>query len=277
VQLSGATQQMARGNYDVQLDIRRKDELGTLAKDFDHMASEVKRSSQLQRDLLANVSHDLRTPLTLIKGYAETVRDLTGDDKVRRDEQMNIIVDETDRLSALVNSVMELSKVTSGAEKCERVHFDMAQLCEEVSERYEGICAQNGWQLILDVDEAQPLPVWADPAMMERVLHNLLGNAMHHIGPDGIFILRAKPCEEGCRVEVEDHGEGIKAEDLPYIFDRYYRSRSDAGKVGTGLGLSITKAIFRQHGFRFGVESTVGQGTVFWFIMTDAPQPQNQP
>jgi signal transduction histidine kinase len=113
--------------------------------------------------------------------------------------------------------------------------------------------------------------------MMERVLHNLLGNAMHHIGPDGIFILRAKPCEEGCRVEVEDHGEGIKAEDLPYIFDRYYRSRSDAGKVGTGLGLSITKAIFRQHGFRFGVESTVGQGTVFWFIMTDAPQPQNQP
>jgi signal transduction histidine kinase len=189
---------------------------------------------------------------------------------------MNIIVDETDRLSALVNSVMELSKVTSGAEKCERVRFDMAQLCEEVSERYEAICAQNGWQLILDLDEYQALPVYADPAMMERVLHNLLGNAMHHIGPDGVFILRAKRCDEGCRVEVEDHGEGIKAEDLPYIFDRYYRSRSDAGKVGTGLGLSITKAIFQQHGFRFGVESTVGKGTVFWFIMTDIPQPPSE-
>jgi signal transduction histidine kinase len=276
VQLSGAAQQMARGNYDVQLDIRRKDELGTLAQDFDHMASEVKRSLQLQRDLLANVSHDLRTPLTLIKGYAETVRDLTGDDKTRRDEQMNIIVDETDRLSALVNSVMELSKVTSGTEKCERVRFDMAQLCEEVSERYEGICAQNGWQLILDVDEYQTLSVWADPAMMERALHNLLGNAMHHIGADGIFILRAKRCDGGCRVEIEDHGEGIKAEDLPYIFDRYYRSRSDAGKVGTGLGLSITKAIFQQHGFRFGVESTVGKGTIFWFIMTDMPKPPKE-
>ena len=216
----------------------------------------------------ANVSHDLRTPLTLIKGYAETVRDLTGDDKKHRDEQMNIIVDETDRLTALVSSVMELSKVTSGALKCEKVHFDMGQLCDEVSERYDAVCAQNGWQLKLEIPDEE-LPVCADPDMMQRALHNLLGNAMHHIGEDGIFVLRALRCPEGVRVEVEDHGPGISAEDLPYIFDRYYRSRSDAGKQGTGLGLSITKAIFQQHGFRFGVHSTVGKGTVFWFIMTD--------
>lgn len=270
-QMSAAARQMAQGNFDITVDSRRRDELGTLAQDFEHMAREVKRASQLQRDLLANVSHDLRTPLTLIKGYAETVRDLTGDDKPRRDEQLNIIVDETDRLSALVNSVMELSKVSSGAEKCEPVRFDMVQLCEEVSERYEGVCVQNGWQLVLDVPADEPLNVWADPAMMERALHNLLGNAMHHIGPDGVFILRAQRCAGSCRVEVEDHGAGIAADDLPYIFDRYYRSRSDAGKVGTGLGLSITKAIFQQHGFRFGVDSTVGAGTTFWFIMIDRP------
>ena len=216
---------------------------------------------------LANVSHDLRTPLTLIKGYAETVRDITGDDKAHRDEQMNIIVDEADRLTALVSSVMELSKVTSGAEKCEKVHFDMGQLCDEVSERYDAVCAQNGWQLKLELPDEE-LPVYADPNMMQRALHNLLGNAMHHMGADGIFVLRAAPSAEGVRVEVEDHGPGIAAEDLPYIFDRYYRSRSDAGKQGTGLGLSITKAIFQQHGFRFGVQSTVGKGTTFWFIMT---------
>lgn len=273
-QLSGAARQMARGNYNITVDVHRNDELGTLAQDFEHMAREVSRASQLQRDLLANVSHDLRTPLTLIKGYAETVRDLTGEDKARRDEQMNIIVDETDRLSALVNSVMELSKVSSGTEKCEPVRFDMAQLCEEVSERYEAVCAQNGWQLVLDLPGSEPLNVWADPSMMERALHNLLGNAMHHIGPDGIFILRAQRCPEGCRIEVEDHGAGIAAVDLPYIFDRYYRSRSDAGKVGTGLGLSITKAIFQQHGFRFGVDSIEGAGTTFWFIMKDGPAPQ---
>ena len=92
-----------------------------------------------------------------------------------------------------------------------------------------------------------------------------------HIGKDGIFILRAFRCSEGVRVEVEDHGPGIAATDLPYIFDRYYRSRSDAGKQGTGLGLSITKAIFQQHSFRFGVQSTVGKGTIFWFVMSDLP------
>ena len=269
-QLSSAARQMALGNYAVQVDSSRRDELGDLAQDFNHMASEVQHTAQMQRDLLANVSHDLRTPLTLIKGYAETVRDLTGDDKAHRDEQMNIIVDETDRLTALVSSVMELSKVTSGADRCERVNFDMGQLCDEVSERYDAICAQNGWQLKLELPDEE-LPVYADPDMMQRALHNLLGNAMHHIGPDGIFILRAFRCTEGVRVEVEDHGPGIAAADLPYIFDRYYRSRSDAGKQGTGLGLSITKAIFQQHGFRFGVQSTLGKGTIFWFIMNDLP------
>ena len=269
-QLSSAARQMAMGNYAVQVDSTRNDELGTLARDFNHMAAEVQHAAQMQRELLANVSHDLRTPLTLIKGYAETVRDLTGDDKAHRDEQMNIIVDETDRLTALVSSVMELSKVTSGADRCQRVHFDMGQLCDEVCERYDAVCAQNNWQLKLELPDRE-LPVYADPEMMQRALHNLLGTAMHHIGADGIFILRAAPCTEGVRVEVEDHGPGIPPEDLPYIFDRYYRSRSDAGKQGTGLGLSITKAIFQQHGFRFGVQSTVGKGTTFWFIMNDLP------
>ena len=274
-QLSGAARQVAQGNYAVHVETRRNDELGDLAQDFNHMAQEVQYAAQMQRDLLANVSHDLRTPLTLIKGYAETVRDITGDDKAHRDEQMNIIMDEADRLTALVSSVMELSKVTSGTERCVRVHFDMAQLCDEVSERYDAVCTQNGWKLELQLPDEE-LPVYADPDMMQRALHNLLGNAMHHIGPDGLFVLRAFRCPEGVRVEVEDHGPGIQAEDLPYIFDRYYRSRSDAGKQGTGLGLSITKAIFQQHGFRFGVQSTVGKGTVFWFLMTDAAPDENR-
>ena len=266
-QLSRAAREMAGGNYDVRVEpTRSSEELLQLSEDFNHMASEVKKAAQLQRDLLANVSHDLRTPLTLIKGYAETVRDITGENPDRRTEQLNIIVDETDRLSGLVNSVMELSKVSSGVEKPQMVLFDMAQLCEEVAERYEAVCAQNGYTLKLEADA--PCLVGADPAMMERVLHNLLGNAMHHIGEDGVFVLRCIPrAEGGARIEVEDHGEGIAAADLPYIFDRYYRSRSDAGKVGTGLGLSITKAIFQSHGCRFGVNSTPGAGTTFWFTL----------
>ena len=182
-QLSRAARQMAKGNYAVQVESRRSDELGDLAQDFNHMAEEVQRAAQMQRDLLANVSHDLRTPLTLIKGYAETVRDLTGDDKAHRDEQMNIIVDETDRLTALVSSVMELSKVTSGADRCERVNFDMGQLCDEVSERYDAICAQNGWQLKLELPDEE-LPVYADPDMMQRALHHV------RVGVDGQLLVR---------------------------------------------------------------------------------------
>lgn len=269
-QLSHATRKIAEGDYSVRVNVPETDEIGLLAADFNHMAGEVSRSAQLQRDLLANVSHDLRTPLTLIKGYAETVRDLTGSDAEKRTAQLDVIVDETDRLSALVNSVMELSKVSCGTDKPDLVEFDMAQLCDEVAQRYEGVCAQNGYILSLELPENVCCNVYADPAMMERVLHNLLGNAMHHIGADHTFILRAIPKgSRVTRIEIEDHGNGISKEDLPYIFDRYYRSRSDAGKVGTGLGLSITKAILQSHGFRFGVDSTVGQGTCFWFEATD--------
>ena len=266
-QLSSGAKEIAAGNYDIQLPVVHHDEIGQLAEDFNHMAAEVKRSAQLEKDILANVSHDLRTPLTLIKGYAETVRDLTGTDAEKRTEQCNIIVDETDRLSALVNSVMELSKVQSGAEKPNLIDFDMGELCFEVAGRYDALCDQNHWHLELQADEAAP--VRADPAMMERVLHNLLGNAFHHIGADGQVMLRVLPQANGCRVEIEDHGPGIPPEDLPYIFDRYYRTRQDSGKVGTGLGLSITKAILQQHSFAFGVNSAIGQGSTFWFVMRD--------
>ena len=265
--LSNGAQEIAAGNYDVQIKVEHHDEIGRLAEDFNHMAAEVKRSAQLEKDILANVSHDLRTPLTLIKGYAETVRDLTGSDDAKRTEQCNIIVDETDRLSALVNSVMELSKVQSGAEKPSLVSFDMSELCCEVAGRYDALCDKNHWRLELLADDV--CMVSADPAMMERVLHNLLGNAFHHIGADGTVVLRAIPKEHGCRIEVEDHGPGIPPEDLPYIFDRYYRARQDSGRIGTGLGLSITKAILQQHGFAFGVDSAVGRGSTFWFEMVD--------
>ena len=265
--LSNGAKEIASGNYDVQIKVERHDEIGRLAEDFNHMAAEVKRSAQLEKDILANVSHDLRTPLTLIKGYAETVRDLTGSDDAKRTEQCSIIVDETNRLSTLVNSVMELSKVQSGAERPNLVDFDMSDLCFEVAGRYDALCDKNHWQLDLQANE--PCPVSADPAMMERVMHNLLGNAFHHIGADGVVVLRAIPQEKGCRIEIEDHGPGIPPEDLPYIFDRYYRARQDSGRTGTGLGLSITKAILQQHGFAFGVDSAVGRGSTFWFEMKD--------
>ncbi len=264
-EISSAAREMARGNYKVRVQKTTNDEIGTLADDFNTMANEVARTAELQRELIANVSHDLRTPLTLIKGYAETVRDLTGDNVEKRTAQLDIIVDETDRLSVLVNGVMELSKYAAGNQKINPVPFDLAQLCEEVAQRYEDICAKNNYQLVLKTDAA--CPVTADPDMLSRVIHNLLSNAIAHIGADGWVQLSALPQADGTvRVEIADHGTGIAEDDLPYIFDKYYRARADAGKIGTGLGLSITKAILIQHGFAFGVQSQKDAGSTFWFI-----------
>ncbi|MGD9559079.1 MAG: sensor histidine kinase [Oscillospiraceae bacterium] len=262
--LSAATREMARGNYDVQVETHSNDEIGELARDFNAMATEVKRSADLQRDLIANVSHDLRTPLTLIKGYAETVRDLSGDDPEKRTEQLNVIVDEADRLSALVGSVMELSRVSSGNERPEPMRFDLGQLCDELADRYGEWCRQRGYRFEFFGEE--DCEVYADPALLERALRNLLGNAINHVGDDGFIGLKVFKTEHSTvRVEVADHGPGITAEDMPHLFERYYRSRADTGKPGTGLGLSIVKAIFVAHGFTYGVESQPGAGATFWF------------
>ena len=261
--LSRAAGEMAKGNYDVRVNVKGHDEIGVLAQEFNTMAAEVARTAQLQRDLIANISHDLRTPLTLIKGYAETVRDLTGDNPEKRGAQLGVIVDEADRLSALVNSVMELSKYSSGTEKPNLVSFDFAQLAEEIAYKYTDICEKNGYSL--QVETAQECPVLADADMMSRVLHNLLANALHHVGADGYIGLRVLKQGACVRVEVADHGEGIPPSDLPYIFDKYYRTRASEGKIGTGLGLSITKAILISHGYNFGVQSKLGEGSVFWF------------
>ena len=265
VETSEAAHSLSRGQYEIPPHGCEYREMAELNGTLVYAAKELSQVENLQHELIANISHDLRTPLTLIKGYAETVRDLTGDNKEKRDEQLSVIVDETDRLSGLVNSVMELSKYSSGTEKLNPVQFDLAQLCDEVAYRYQNICEQSGYTLT--VDAADPCTVTADPDMMSRVVHNLLANAIHHIGPDGCVALRVKPQPDAAvRVEIEDHGAGIAREDLPYIFDKYYRSRADAGKVGTGLGLSITKAILINHGFPFGVDSEPGKGSIFWFV-----------
>lgn len=262
--LSKATKEISGGNYDVNVVPSSSDEIGELTRDFNQMVKEVKRSSELQRDLIANVSHDLRTPLTLIKGYAETVRDLTGDDPRKREEQLSVIVDETDRLTALVGSVMEFSRISSGHEKPHAVRFDLAQLCDELAYRYELVAKKRGYNFVFEGDE--PCEIQADPMLVERALRNMLDNAMNHAGEDMYVGLEVKPTGKGSvRVEVKDHGKGIAPEDLPYLFDRYYRSRADAGKTGTGLGLSITKAIFGASGFDYGVESKPGEGATFWF------------
>ncbi len=263
--LSKASHAMAKGDYSVQVHTHRTDEFGQLTDEFNKMAKEVHRSANLQSELLANVSHDLRTPLTLIRGYAETIRDITGANEEKRKEHLNVIIDETDRLTTLVNSILELAKVSTGVEKYTPAPIALAPFFVEIAARYQGVCVQNDWKLALELAD-KSLCIYADHDMMERALDNLLGNAMHHIGEDKTFVLRAYQTSPTlCRIEIEDHGKGISPEEREALFERYYRSRDNKGKQGTGLGLSIARAIFKQHGFAFGVDSTPNKRTVFWF------------
>ncbi len=268
--LSTAAKEIAKGRYEIQLPVNSKDEIGDLTHDFNIMAYEVNKADQLQRDLISSISHDLRTPLTLVKGYAETIRDLSGDNKPKRDSQLNIIINETDRLSALVNSVLQLGKISSGVQKPKLECFDILDLADQLLNRYGDNAKKQGYSIELvlpNTNMNNELLVMADASLIERVFHNLISNAISHIGSDNKVIVQLTDMGDNVLVEVIDHGNGIAKDEIPKIFDRYYRARQNNGKVGTGLGLSIVKAILQSHNFNFGVNSIVSQGASFWFYV----------
>ncbi len=265
-ELGKATKQVANGNYDIMLDTERDDELGDLAGDFSVMTNELKRSSKLKDELLGNISHDLRTPLTLIKGYAETIRDFTGEVEEKRNEQLDIIIAEADRLSGFISNVMELSKQNSGETPLERVRFDLCKFLEEIVFREKRMAELKGVTINLSLPPTE-VYINADPRQLDSAVHNLIENAVTHVGEDKIVIVGCEPTAEITRVYIEDHGKGIGKQDINYIFDRYYRARADRGESGSGLGLAIVKSTFVQHGYNFGVDSSLGKGSTFWFTV----------
>ena len=273
-QLSSAARQMAMGNYAVQVDTRRSDELGDLAQDFNHMANEVQRSSQMQRDLLANVSHDLRTPLTMMKAYAEMIRDLSGNNPVKREQHLNIIIEETDRLTQIVNDMLDLSKLESGAQKLDYSTFDIAQCMAEIVHRYEGVSERMGYQIHLTLDE--PCMVRCDESKIDRVIGNLINNAINYTSKEDkqVFVTQ-RNLPQCVRIEVRDTGDGIEEDKIKLIFDKYYRSENHKREVvGTGLGLSIVKEILKMHNYNYGVNSKLGEGSTFWFEIRDIVPPE---
>ena len=262
--LSNATKEIAKGNYDVKVELNTEDEMGQLAHDFNLMTEEIKRSQELQRELIASISHDLRTPLTIIKGYAESIKDITGDNKPIRDQQLQTIIDEADRLSGMVGSSLEYAKLKQGAYKLNIVQFDIVDMCQEIVDLYSHKAEEENKSITYSGPES--VYVFADPQLMERVLHNFVSNAILHTPENTRVTIAIKIGENGkIRISVYDSGEGIKKEDIPHLFDKYYRARKGEGGTGTGLGLAIVKSIMENHNFQYGVNSGEGLGTEFWF------------
>ncbi|MCQ2417054.1 MAG: HAMP domain-containing histidine kinase [Oscillospiraceae bacterium] len=266
VRVTKDAEQLAHGKYDIRFNGNGYDEAEKLAETLTYASHEINRVDIMQRDLIANASHDLRTPLTMLKGYAEMIRDISGDNPEKRNKHLQVIIEETDRLQALVNDILDLSKLENGRMTLAETEFDMELRLKEITERYRGLSDFSGYHFSLETDGEAI--VFCDAGKIEQVICNLINNAVNYTGEDKQIFIQMQHVDEGIRISVKDTGKGMDQETLSRIFDKYYRSENyKRSVVGTGLGLSIVKAILRLHDYAFGVDSTIGKGSTFWFII----------
>ncbi len=240
------------------------DEIGRLAKRMNEMGEALMRNEVLQKEIIANVSHELRTPLTLIRGYAETLRDVTGENPDKRKKHLDIIVEESERLSNIVEDILNLSQLQSGALTLEKESFSLKEMLLKIREHYELQEEKRTFQMKGAIELKENL--LGDKKKIEQIFYNLIDNAFRHTREDDLVEVVVTQQIDRVKIEVMDHGEGIAKEDQEHIFERYYRGKRADGKKskGTGLGLAIVKSIMDLHQMPFGVESELGEGTTFW-------------
>ena len=260
--MSRSARKLAKGDYNAEFAGGGYREAEELAEALSYAAEELAKTDNLQKELVANISHDLRTPLTMIKGYSEVMRDIPGENNP---ENVQVIIDETERLTELVNDMLDLSKIRAGTRKPEIETFDLTETVRTVLTRYEKLTEKDNYKIIFNADEN--VCVTADRTMILQVIYNLVNNALNYSGEDKTVSIDQSVWDNRVRISVIDTGSGIAEEDIPYIWDRYYKVDKvhKRAKVGTGLGLSIVKGILEAHGAAYGVESKVGEGSNFWF------------
>lgn len=266
--ITKSAENLAKGDLNTKFDGTGYLEAQKLADTLMYAEKELSRVDTMQRDLIANVSHDLRTPLTMLKAYAEMIRDLSGDNPVKRNEHLEIIINETDRLSAMVNDILDLSKLESGKQKLNLSEFEISSKLNEIIGRFKGISDKMGYHIHFTPDTERM--VCCDVVKIEQVIYNLINNAINYTGVDKQVYVRQINKPDGVLIEIEDTGDGIEEDKIKLIFDKYYRSENHKREVvGTGLGLSIVKAVLKLHGYDYGVKSTIGKGSIFWFKIND--------
>lgn len=249
-------------------------EFDELAKALNHSADELEKTEKLRRDFLANVSHDLRTPLTMVKAYAEMIRDISGKDEKKRNEHCRVIIDEVDRLTLLVNDLLDLSKLQAGTREPEFVRVNLSDMVKNVMERFSILSAQDGYDFVLELQG--DCFVMCDERMVEQIFYNLIGNAVSYTGDDKKVTVKVFKAGDNVRAEISDTGRGIAPSERDKIWDRYYRSsQAKRAVVGSGIGLSIVKNLLILHSAEYGIDSVVNNGATFWFELPFAPEPDS--
>ena len=263
--INNSAKRLAAGEYGIVFTSGHYTEINDLADTLTGASIELEKSDLMQKDLIANVSHDLRTPLTMIKSYAEMIRDISGDDPVKREQHLNVIIDETDRLNSLVGDLLTVSKIQSGKNTLEKARFSLSEAVGAIVETYRVKELDGGYTINLKCPA--DFNVFADEEKIKQVVSNLISNAVKFCGDDKTVDVVLKKQGRQVKVSVIDHGCGIAPEDLEHIWERYYRASSNMVRSveGSGLGLSICKEILSLHKSDFGVDSTLGKGSTFWF------------
>jgi signal transduction histidine kinase len=261
VSISESAKTLAAGRYDVLFDARGYREIRELSDTLNVAAKELSAVDGLRRELVSNISHDLRTPLTLIAGYAEAMRDLPGENTP---ENAQIIVDEAKRLNRFVGDVLDLSKLQSGGRKLKPTRYNLTKSLREIVLRLSELTKAGGYTILFEADA--DAHVLADESHISQAVYNLLANAVSFTGEDKTVTLRQVTEPDAVTVEVADTGKGVAPEELAHIWERYYRSEKKhrRAEIGSGIGLSIVKSIMELHGGVYGVKSEPGKGSVFW-------------
>ena len=262
IKINESAKKLGKGEYDVRFEGDSYREIAQLSETLNQAAVELAKAEGLQRELIANVSHDLRTPLTMITAYSEIMRDLPGENSP---ENVQVIIDEAKRLTSLVNDLLDVSKLQAGVMELNLKEYDLTASIESVLTRYSKFLEQNGYTVDFEYD--RNILVVADEDKMYQVIYNLVNNAINYTGEDKKIIVRQRVAGSIARIEVIDTGEGIAPEELTNVWERYYKVDKNHKRavMGTGLGLSIVKNVLKLHGLSYGVNSEVGKGTCFWF------------
>lgn len=256
---------LANGDYNVQF--KKEDsysEINDLANTLDDATSKLSKVVELKKDLVANVSHDLKTPLTVIRSYAEMIKDISGDDPIKRNEHLDVILQESEYLTRLINDMQEYSKMQAGYIELNKTNFDLKDVINNVIKLLNSLIQEKKIKLKKNIIS---VIVYADELKISQVIYNFISNAIKHSNENGIIIINTIVDEEKIIFEVIDNGEGISEEALPYVWDRYYKIDKNfkRNENSTGLGLAIAKAILEAHNASYGVKSKLKEGSTFYF------------
>ena len=272
--VTNAAEEIARGNYDQKVPIDGPKEVKGLAQSFNQMSKEVKRSQQMLRDFVADVSHELRSPLTSIKGFAQAMVDGTAKGKEAQLKAATVIEDESKRMMRLVEDLLEFSRLESGQTKMVKDKVYLKELLQQCYEIFLMRAEEKGVNLKMEIESAPA--VTGDIDRLEQVFSNLLDNALKHTPSGGeVSITTRPPNLESVEISIMDTGQGIPAEQMKHIFERFYRADASAGKAGAGLGLAIARQIVLAHGGDIMAKSRLGKGTEF--VVTLPLHPTSSP